>query len=66
MATMTKEKASEMLDSGYHCSQCVMEHGAELLGLDPELAKKYTSGLGGGCFSKGTIKCCYEWNILCC
>ena len=30
---MTPERASEILGQGFHCSQCVMGHAAEVMGL---------------------------------
>ena len=33
---MTVEKAGEILGKGFHCSQCVMWHAADKLGLDKE------------------------------
>ena len=47
---MTVEKAAEILGQGFHCSQCVMWHTAEALGMDKKQALKMTGGLGGGCF----------------
>ena len=47
---MTPEKASELMNQCYHCSQVVMYHTAERLGLDKDLAMKVCAGLGGGCF----------------
>lgn len=47
---MTVEKAKEMIGQGYHCSQCVMGHAAEILGLDKSMALKMSGGLGGGCY----------------
>lgn len=51
---MTIEKASELLGKGYHCSSCVLWHTAEKLGIDKNLALKFSGGLGGGCFHGGT------------
>lgn len=52
---MTLERANEMLEEqGFHCSQCVFSHAAEIFGLDPAMALKMSSGLGGGCFCGGT------------
>ncbi len=47
---MTLEKATELLSQGFHCSQVVMWHTAEALGLDKAQALKLSAGLGGGCF----------------
>lgn len=47
---MTPERAAEILGQGFHCSQCVMGHAAEVLGLDVDEARKRTAGLGGGMF----------------
>ena len=47
---MTKERATQlMMGDGYHCSQTVITHIAEVLGLDRDLLVKITAGLGGGC-----------------
>ena len=35
---MTVEKAAEILGQGFHCSQCVMWHTAEALGMDKKQA----------------------------
>lgn len=47
---MTAKKADQILRDGFHCSQCVMFHTAEDLGMDLKTALKMTGGLGGGCF----------------
>lgn len=47
---MTVEKAAELLGQGFHCSQVVVWHTAEDLGLDKKQALKLAGGLGGGCF----------------
>ncbi|MBO4235930.1 MAG: C_GCAxxG_C_C family protein [Firmicutes bacterium] len=49
MSKMTEEKANELMDAGYHCSQVLAYHVAEELGLDKAEWLKLTSGLGGGC-----------------
>ena len=54
---MNEDQARKMLNDGFHCSQCVMEHGAKLLEINENLAKKYTAGLGGGCFSGNVCGC---------
>ena len=52
---MTVEKAKEfMMGQGFHCSQCVLSHTAELGGLDKDLALQLSGGLGGGCFHGDT------------
>jgi len=51
---MTVEKAAGILGQGFHCSQCVLIHAAEDLGLDADAALKLSAGLGGGCFYGGT------------
>lgn len=51
---MTVEKAAEILGKGFHCSQCVLDHGADVLGLDKSLMLQVSGGLGGGCFYGGT------------
>ena len=47
---MTVEKAAEILGQGFHCSQCVLWHGADKLGLDKPTMLQISGGLGGGCF----------------
>lgn len=47
---MTVERAQEILGQGFHCSQCVMGHAAEVMGLDVDAARKRTAALGGGMF----------------
>lgn len=47
---MTEARANEMMDQGYHCSQCVLMHAAETLGRDADDALRIASGLGGGLF----------------
>lgn len=47
---MTPEKASELMNQCYHCSQVIMYHTAEKLGLDKDMVVKMSAGLGGGCF----------------
>lgn len=54
MEKMTCEKAKELTGKGFHCSQVALYHVAEKLGMDPNLALKVSSGLGGGCFKGGT------------
>ena len=49
MSKMTEEKAMELMDAGYHCSQVLAHHIADELGLDKDEWLKLTSGLGGGC-----------------
>ena len=47
---MTKERASELMTQGFHCSQVVFEHAARLKGMDPMEARRISAGLGGGAF----------------
>lgn len=49
-AKMDEALANKMMDEGFHCSQCVLFHAAELLGRDSEDALRIASGLGGGLF----------------
>ena len=52
---MTVEKARDfMMGQGFHCSQCVLSHTAEMVGLDKDLMLKLSAGLGGGCFHGDT------------
>ena len=47
---MTEVLANQMMDEGFHCSQCVLMHAAEVLGRDKDDALRISSGLGGGLF----------------
>ena len=47
---LTEQYANEMMEVGYHCSQCVMEYAAKRLGLDRDEAVRMVAGLGGGLF----------------
>ena len=49
MEKLTRAQAQEKMESGLHCSQVVIEHCAEQLGLDKETVMKLAAGLGGGC-----------------
>lgn len=49
MEKMSEQRANEMLDAGYHCSQVVTCHIAERMGWDKVEAMKTVSGLGAGC-----------------
>lgn len=51
---MKLELVGELLSKGFHCSQATLYHYAEVLGMDPNLALKVSTGLGGGCFNGGT------------
>ena len=46
---MTEQRANEMMDAEFHCSQVVMCHVAECMGLDVDYALRLTAGLGAGC-----------------
>ena len=50
MEKMSEELANKMMDEGFHCSQVVLGHAAELLGRDAEDALRISAGLGGGLF----------------
>ena len=54
MEKMTLEKSADMLGNGFHCSQCVLSHCAQRLGMDAKQALRLAAGLGGGCFHGGT------------
>ena len=49
MSKMTEEKANELMNAGYHCSQVLAYHIAEKFDLDKDEWLRITSGLGGGC-----------------
>ena len=42
-AKMDEALANKMMDEGFHCSQCVLFHAAELLGRDSEDALRIAS-----------------------
>ena len=55
---MTVEKATELArQQGFHCSQVVIMHASELLGLDKELMTKMAGGLGGGFYNGDMCGC---------
>lgn len=45
---MTKEMIAEQFMKGFDCSQVVLEHYAEQLGLTPEAANRMGAAFGGG------------------
>lgn len=47
---MTECRADELMDDGFHCSQCVFPYAAYRLGMDRCEAYRLSAGLGGGCF----------------
>lgn len=47
---MTEAFANQMMDQGFHCSQVVLMHAAEVLGRDKDEAMRISAGLGGGLF----------------
>lgn len=57
MEEMTKEKAMEYYAGGIDCSQVVFQYGAEILGLDKEVALRVASAFGGGMFHGETCGC---------
>lgn len=57
MEEMTKEKAMEYYAGGIDCSQVVFQYGAEILGLDREIALRVASAFGGGMFHGKTCGC---------
>lgn len=57
MEEMTKEKAMEYYAGGIDCSQVVFQYGAEILGLDQEIALRVASAFGGGMFHGRTCGC---------
>lgn len=54
---MTPERALESYAGGLDCSQVVFGYGAEILGLDEEIAMRIASGFGGGMFKGETCGC---------
>lgn len=54
---MTIERAMESYAGGIDCSQVVFEYGAEILGLDREIALRVASAFGGGMFRGETCGC---------
>ena len=57
MEEMTKEKAMQCYAGGIDCSQVVFQYGAEILGLDQEIALRVASAFGGGMFHGRTCGC---------
>ncbi len=55
--SMTAAKAAEMFTQGFHCSQVVLSHAAEELGLDPETALRLSGGFGAGLFPGEVCGC---------
>ncbi len=51
---MTEARAKEIMGSGFHCSQVVMYHAAEMMGIDTDYALRMSAGLGGGCYRGDT------------
>lgn len=49
MAKMTEERANDMMNVGYHCSQAVICHVAECMGLDVNQEMRQVAGFGAGC-----------------
>ncbi|MCR4711651.1 MAG: C-GCAxxG-C-C family protein [Clostridia bacterium] len=49
MDKLTEDRANELMNGGFHCSQAVAEHIAAKFGLDREFWLRLTAGLGGGC-----------------
>ena len=47
---MTETLADQLMEEGFHCSQCVFPYAAQRLGMDSSLARRLSAGLGGGCF----------------
>lgn len=47
---MTVFTADRLMNSGFHCSQCVFPYAAYRLGMDRAEALRLSAGLGGGCF----------------
>lgn len=45
---MTREKVCQLHDLGYHCSQTVLWHTSQVLGVDRDLMLRLSSGMGGG------------------
>lgn len=48
-------EAAELFDLGYNCTQAVFSVYAQEYGLDPYLARKIATGLGGGISRTGNI-----------
>ncbi len=46
---LTEARANELMDQGFHCSQALAEHIAEIFGLDRAYYLRMTAGLGAGC-----------------
>jgi C_GCAxxG_C_C family probable redox protein len=55
MATDHAQRALELFDQGYNCSQSVFSAYAEESGLDPGTARRVASGFGGGIGRTGNL-----------
>ena len=49
------ERASNLFENGHNCAQSVLMAFCERYGLDGQMARKLSSGLGGGVGRKGDI-----------
>ncbi len=47
---MTAAFADQLMEDGFHCSQCVFPYAAQRLGMDSSQAYRLSAALGGGCF----------------
>ena len=54
---MTAAKAMQLYAQGYHCSQVVLGHAAEEMGMGIEQAYRISSGFGGGLFLGNVCGC---------
>ena len=55
MASDRVKESASLFDNGYNCSQSVFSVFAEEYGLEPNLARKIATGLGGGVGRTGNI-----------
>lgn len=57
MEKMTNDKAKASFAAGIDCSQVVLGHVAEKIGMDPDEARKIASAFGGGMWAGQTCGC---------
>ena len=60
---LTPAQAERQFSQGFHCSQVVLAHAADEVGLDEEMARRIAGGLGGGAFH-GELCGCVSGAIL--
>lgn len=54
---LTCQAAAQQYRQGFHCSQVVLAHAAQAVGLDESLALRLGAAFGGGMFCGGVCGC---------